>query len=163
MKLSGGPELVALLDQLPAKIGRNVVRSGVRAAAKVVQMEARATVRRRSGTLARSLKLSTDTQGTIISAKVKARGPRAFVAPFIEYGVAGHTIKPKKNKKALTIGDRVLSGPFEHPGHRAFPFMRPALDSKATEAINVMGEYIRQRLSWNTLQAPAIAVEPDEE
>jgi HK97 gp10 family phage protein len=162
MKLSGGPELLALLDQVPAKIGRNVLRGGVRAAAVVVRDEARATVRRRSGALARTLKVDSDRKGTIVSAKVKARGKRAFIAPFIEYGVAGHVIKPKR-KKALTIGDRVLSGPFKHPGHRAFPFMRPALDSKATEAINVMGEYIRQRLSWNTLQAPAIAVEPDEE
>lgn len=159
MKITGGPALLALLDQLPTKIARNVVRGGARAAAGVVRDEARSTVRRKSGALAASLKLSTSTNGTVVSAKVRAKGKHAFIAPSIEFGTAPHVI----NGAALKIGDRFVRGPVNHPGHAAFPFMRPALDTKAAEAINVMGDYIRARLSWGALSAPAIAVEPDEE
>ncbi len=186
MKLNGGPELLALLDQIPAKIGRNAVRGGVRAAAKVVQGEARLRVRRRSGALARSLKLSTRTDGTVISAKVKAKGKHSFLATFIEYGVAPHWITvddaltPTRNTRrgvkkvgigtvnkmvkrgSLVIGGKFVGASVHHPGHAAFPFLRPALDVKAAEAINAMGEYVRSRLSWGALQAPALAVEPDE-
>ncbi len=187
MKLKGGPELLALLDQLPTKVGRAAVRGGVRAAAKVVQQEARANVRRRSGALARSLKLSTRTDGHIVSAKVTAKGRHSFLAPFIEYGVRPHlitvsdedrpTAKTRRGDRKASIklvnrmvrsGSLVINGSFvgpyvHHPGHAAFPFLRPALDTKAAEAINVMGEYIRSRLTWGALQAPAVAVEPDEE
>jgi hypothetical protein len=50
-----------------------------------------------------------------------------------------------------------------HPGFAATPFLRPALDAKADEAINVMGAYIRQRLTLGNLRAPTLAVAEVEE
>jgi hypothetical protein len=35
----------------------------------------------------------------------------------------------------MKIGDEFVSGIISHPGHAAHPFMRPALDAKAQEAI----------------------------
>lgn len=187
MRLKGGPELLALLDQLPEKIGRNVVRGGARAAAVVLRDEARSNVRRRSGALAKSLKVSSRISGQVVSAKVRSKGRHSFLAPFLEYGVDRHVItggdaavsagtlnrtqrelkgeikRSANNSSLLKIGGRWVSGAVLHPGHPAFPFMRPALDNKAGEAINAMGEYIRSRLTWGQLQAPAITVEGDEE
>lgn len=187
---NGGPQLLNLLDQLPKKVGNNAVRGGTRAGAKVVQTEMRARVRKRSGRLARSLKLSSRISGNIISAKVVARGPGSAAAIWIEYGVKPHwitvadgeidavnkSLKPLKrgersrktlmrhvNKRgSLIIGGKFVGPYVRHPGHRAFPFARVSLDAKATEAISVMGQYIAARLSWKSLQAPAIQVEADE-
>ncbi len=44
IRLSGGPELLALLDQLPKNLERNIIRGGLRAGAKVIQQQARANV-----------------------------------------------------------------------------------------------------------------------
>ncbi len=185
-KLKGGPELLALMDQLPPKIARNAVRVGVRAGVKVMQKEARLKVRRKSGALAKGLKISSRMHGTIISAKVKAKGRHSFLGWFMEYGVAPHWItvpdkeKPIRNtrrgprrvsmgtvnkmveRKSLVIQGNFVGPYVHHKGHRAFPFMRPALDTKAKEAINVIGQVIKERLTWNNLKAPLLAIEPDE-
>ncbi|MBY8826118.1 HK97-gp10 family putative phage morphogenesis protein [Sphingomonas colocasiae] len=187
MKLNGGPELLALMDQLPRKIGRNAVRGGVRAGAGVIRDQAKQNVRKRSGRLARAIKLSSRVQGSVISAKVIVRGAHDYIAPWLEYGVKAHWIvvaggeldivrsKIRSRKRGSTKtrtrdlnnmvrdGSLVINGNFVgpyvyHPGHPAYPFLRPALDTKAAEAINVCGQYIAQRLSWGSLQAPALAV-----
>jgi len=187
VKLKGGPELLALLDQIPPKIGRNAVRGGGRAGAVVVRNDAKSRIRRRSGRAAKSLKVSSRIDGDLVIAKVKMKGPHSFVGVFLEYGVKPHLISVSDEDRPTTMtrrgerkvgigtmnkmverGSLVINGKFvgpyvQHPGHGAFPFMRPALDAKAAEAVNAMGEYIRARLSWGQLQAPAVAVEPDEE
>jgi HK97 gp10 family phage protein len=187
MRLKGGPELLALLDQLPKKIGNNAVRGGARAGAVVVRGEARNRIRRRSGQAAKTLKVSSRIEGDIVTAKVTMKGKHSFVGPFLEYGVAPHLIsvsdvdrpthQTRRGERKASIklmnrmvkrGSLVIGGKFvgpyvQHPGHGAHPFMRPALDAKASEAIEKMGEYIRSRLSWRQLQAPSISVEPDEE
>ena len=187
MRLKGGPQLLALLDQLPEKIGKNAVRAGARAAAVVLRDEARNNVRRRSGALAKALKVSSRINGEIVSAKVTTKGHHAFLAPFIEYGVRPHLITVAEEDRPTRMtrrgpakastkfingmvrnGSLVINGKFvgpyvQHPGHSAFPFMRPALDTKAAEALTAMGQHIQSRLSWGSLQAPALTVEADEE
>lgn len=190
-KINGGKELIDLLDQVPRKFARNVVRGGARAAAVVVRDEAKRNVRRRSGKLARSLKVSVRIQGTLVTAKVASKGDASYRAPWIEYGVKAHWIvvageeldivrsrlkggqrgstktRVRNLNKMVDAGSLVIGGNFvgpyvRHPGSRAYPFLRPALDTKAAEAINTMGTYMAERLSWGSLQAPAISVEGDE-
>lgn len=191
-RMKGGPELLDLLDKVPRRYGRNSVRGGMRAGAKVVQIEAKNLVRKRSGRLAKSLKLSSRMDGDIISAKVSAKGPGSFTAPWIEYGVKPHWIvvageeldvvrsrvKTRKQASVKTrmgdlnrmerAGSLVINGNFvgpyvHHPGFAAMPFMRPALENKASEALNAAGEYIASRLTWGGLQSPTLEmVEADE-
>lgn len=167
--LGGGPELLALLDQLPKKLVGKVARGGARAAAVVLQKEAKAKIERKSGKAAKSLKVSSRLDGEIASAKVSMKGPHAYIGIFLEYGVEQHEITRKGltadggGRRSLKIGDDFVGAKVTHPGFGEMPFMRVALDTKGSEAVNAMGEYFATRISWNTLQAPALQVEEDEE
>jgi hypothetical protein len=49
-----------------------------------------------------------------------------------------------------------------HPGARAKPFMRPALDSKSSEAIRAVGRKIGERLTKQGINnAPALEVDDE--
>jgi HK97 gp10 family phage protein len=164
-RIKGGAELLDLLDRIPKRLASNVVRGGIRAAAAVVRDDARDRVRGKgTGRLAKAIKVSSPRKdGTIVSVKVQVKGTDAYVGYFLEHGVAPHEIETKR-KMALTIGPDLLRGRVHHPGFPAMPFMRPALDTKAVEAVNAMGAYIAGRLSWDALRAPEIqVVEGDEE
>ena len=70
--------------------------------------------------------------------------------------------------KAVARGSLVINGTFVgdavmHPGFAAKPFLRPALDRKAEDAVNAVGKYIAGRLNMGDLRAPVLtAVEDDE-
>ena len=55
IRLKGGPELLRLLDELPKNLERNVIRSGLRAGAKVIQQQAKANVPVRTGKLKKAI------------------------------------------------------------------------------------------------------------
>jgi len=186
IRLSGGPELLALLDQLPKTLERNIIRGGLRAGAKVIQQQAKANVPVDSGQLRRAIGIGTRAEGGRLSAYVKLRGPGSYLGPFIEYGVSPHLIKiadearPIRNtrrgprplgigtiNKMVARGSLVIGGNFvgpmvHHPGHAAKPFLRPALDQKAREAVNAMGAYIAHRIQIGDLRAPALTADTEE-
>ncbi|MBK6720194.1 MAG: HK97 gp10 family phage protein [Sphingomonadales bacterium] len=186
IRLSGGPELLALLDQLPKNLERNIIRGGLRAGAKVIQQQARANVPVESGQLRRAIGIGTRTEGARLSSYVKLRGPGSYIGHFIEYGVSPHLIKvaeearPIRNtrrgprrlsmgtiNKMVARGSLVIGGNFvgpmvHHPGHAPKPFLRPALDQKAQEAVAAMGAYIAQRFQIGDLRAPTLSVDTEE-
>lgn len=182
MKIKGGPELHAFLQQLPVRMERNVMRGALRAGARVIQQQAKANVPAKSGKLRRAIKVDTVTGDGLVKARVKLRGPHSFVGVFIEYGVRAHVIAPgdakvgarSLNKKQrasqtdikranglLKIGDHWIRGAVLHPGIAATPFLRPAMDTRAGDAVNAVGEYIAQRLTLGNITVPTIEVEED--
>jgi HK97 gp10 family phage protein len=186
VKLKGLSELQTMLQTLPVKMEKNILRGGLRAAARVVQKEAQARIPRKSGLTARSLKLTTNTKNGTVTAKVKAKGKHAFIAPFIEYGTAAHmitaagyagskftfsggkqagirTVNRRIKDGSLKIGDKFVGAFVMHPGTTPHPFLRPALDMKAGEAVEAMGNYIRARLTKEGLNAPAVGLVEDKE
>lgn len=147
VRVKGLSDLNALLQELPAKMERNVLRGALRAGARVVQAEAKANVPVDTGALRAGIKVSTGGKrgaAGVVIAKVRVTGRHAFVAPWLEYGVAAHTITARR-------GGWLFFGAFarsvEHPGFAPRPFMRPALDSKAQAAVVAAGNYIKQRLA----------------
>ncbi len=180
--IKGGPELMALLDQLPAKLATNVVRGGLRAGAKVIQTEARLLVRAESGLTRKSIKIDTGARDGRITATIKTRGKHAYLAPMLEYGIAPHfitiadadrgalgvqsqsvkTINKMTKRGSLVINGKFVGPSVHHPGVMAHPFMRPALDAKAKDAVNAVGQYIAARLRIGNLSAPVLASEDDE-
>lgn len=174
--LKGGPELLAMLDQLPQNLASKVLRGGIRAAGAVVRDEARQMAPRQSGLMAKSIKLGSaryDRKDALVSIRVKVGGEKgnkgnshAFLAWIWEYGSAAYSGQKwqrdgstRTRSVKLKFDGETTFGRFpDVAAHRAHPFMRPALDRKAAEAINAMGSYIAQRLSWNTLTAPEMAV-----
>lgn len=144
VRVKGLSELNAALQTLPAKIEANVLRSAMRAGANVIKDEARANVSVASGKLRAGLKVSTSSRRGKVTAKVKATGEHAHVAPWLEFGTAAHHIVSKG--KGLNIGGVVVRS-VDHPGISPRPFLRPALDSKAQQAVVAVGNAIKKRLA----------------
>ena len=145
IKVTGMAGLQALLDELPARIEGNVVRGGLRAAAKVVEAEAkRLCPVGKTGDLRDSIRVSLRSKHGHISATVKAGNAKAYYAHMVEFGTARHWIKPKNRKSLFVAG--LLREAVDHPGAKKEPFMRPAIDGKANEAIEAMAAYLRDRI-----------------
>lgn len=62
----------------------------------------------------------------------------AWFARFVEFGTAAHRVRPKE-RKALKFEGR-YSARAAHPGGRAQPFLRPALDTKGAKAQQAMAK-----------------------
>lgn len=145
LHITGMADLQKLLDTLPAKLEANVMRGALRAGMKPVQADAKAHAAVASGLLRDGLKISARIRNGKVTASLKATGKHAYLARWIEYGTAAHKISAKKGG-ALAIGGRVYRTA-GHPGAKAHPFMRPALDARAQDAIVAAGEYIKKRLA----------------
>ena len=158
-KFKGGAELQAYLNQLPAKMEQNVMRSALRQGANVIRKEAQATVPVDSGDLRKSIKVRTRSRRGQVTATVETKD---FKAHWIEFGTEPHEITPKQPEGALAFGNTVVKS-VQHPGTQAQPFMRPAADSKVNEAIVAVGEQIRKRLATkHGINVPA-GLEVDDE
>lgn len=153
VKVKGLADLQAMLEELPAKIERNVVRGGLRAGAKVIQEEAKrlcpvggGQLRKGEtpGALRDSVRISMAARRGKVTATVKAGNRAAYYAHMVEFGTARHWIKPKNRKSLFLSG--LMKEVVDHPGAQKKPFMRPAIDGKAEEAINEMADYIRERI-----------------
>ena len=190
-QLKGGPELVKFLSELPDKIQRNLMRGALRAGAKVVAEEAKLRIHPVTGLTAKSIGVSTGRRNGMITAKVRTKGPGAYKAPFLEFGTAPHWITARgakvptasgravsvrtlnraaritadgdKERHALVINGQFVGQMIAHPGARPHPFMRPALDAKADEAVEAMGAYIRARMTKQGLNAPDFGVADEED
>lgn len=139
--VKGLADLQRLLDTLPAKIERNVLRGALRAGANVLMPIAAANIRSRSGETARSLKVRSDARGGRVTGSVYTK---YFVARFLEYGTKAHLIHAA-NRQALSFGGGIYEF-VRHPGARPRPFLRPALDTHGQSAVVAVGEYMKRRL-----------------
>ena len=143
--IKGGAELNKFLQQLPAKIEQSVLRGALRAGANIVLAEAKAIAPADSGEMRDGLKVSTSSRRGRVTAKVKATGKHAHIAPWLEYGTAAHKITAKKGK-GLFFGGLFVKG-VQHPGSRPKAFMRPAIDGRAQDAVSAAARYMKQRLA----------------
>ncbi|ATQ74854.1 hypothetical protein CR152_10210 [Massilia violaceinigra] len=151
--IRGGRELSAFLSALPAKLEKNIMRSALRAGAVVIRDEAKANVPVDQGLLQKSVRISSGTKRGTVTGTVKAGGRMAPHAHLVEYGTRPHKIEPK-NAGALAINGTPFRS-VEHPGARPQPFMRPALDAKAPQAIEAIAAQIRKRLTAEGINVPA--------
>lgn len=122
------------------------------------------------GALRDSIKISVRVVRGKVTGFVKAGNDKAWYARFVEFGTAKHWIQAKTrpqritrrgvvkmmsintmNRKArrgeLVIGGKFVGEQIIHPGARQKPFMRPALDGRAQDAIVAAAEYIKRRLA----------------
>lgn len=170
--VTGLAEIDKFLSHFPMNLQKGAYRAGLTAAAAVVRDEARARVPRKTGKLAAAIRTgsSRQNQDGSFSIKVELKGnDHAFLGLFMEYGVAPHFITPgsatqggvglsarlttrKANAEGLAsdvtthhlrIGKQIISGAVFHPGFPPRPFMRPALDLKAGEAVQAFAGRIR--------------------
>lgn len=148
VEIKGAAELKRMLGELPAKIEQNVVRGALRAAAKVIEQEAKANVPVNSGDLRASIRVSAGTKrGGRVYAHVKAGGRKKgdpFYAHFVEFGTRPHEIRPRGAISLFFAG--LFSKLIKHPGAKAKPYMRPAFDRKSDDAIRAFTDYARGRI-----------------
>lgn len=161
--IRGLSDLQKMLDSIPAKIEANIMRGALRAGAKVIEAEAKANVPVKSGVLRDSIRVSARLKGRVVTASIKAGGKTkfgdAFYAKWVEFGTAAHAIKGK-NGGWLSFGG-LFAKSIQHPGAKSSPFMRPALDAKAGDAVVAVGNYIKKRLTKEGLNAQDINVEEE--
>ena len=153
IKITGLEDLRSLLDTLPAKIELNAVRGGLRAGAKLIADEAKRLCPEGGsnipkgespGELKDSIRVSMHSKRGHVTATVKAGNNKAFYANMVEFGTAQHWIKPKNRKSLFLAG--VFKEAIDHPGAQKHPFMRPAIDGKANEAVEVIANYMKNRI-----------------
>lgn len=155
--IKGLADLQKALDTLPAKIEANILRSALRAGAKVILEEAKSRVPVKTGLLRDGLKVRTGLKKGKATATISTGGKHGFIAKFMEFGVATHEIKAKDGG-SLFFGS-VFASKVVHPGLRPRPFMRPALDSKASEAVVAFGNQVKRRLTKQGIETPDIEVD----
>lgn len=162
-EVKGLSELNKFLQQLPVKMERSILRGALRAGAKVIATQAKANVPVSSGALKNSIRVTGRAKGGKVSASVKAggkikkTGQDAWYAHIVEFtGAVPHQIVSKLGG-SLFIGG-LFSKSVDHPGMKARPFLRPALDSQATNAVVAVGKYIRSRLTKQGLNASSIKI-----
>lgn len=162
--MAGKANLDQFLASLPAKLEQAVLRGGIRAVAVVVANEAKD--RCISSEVQGAIKVSTRAERGIVSAKVQTKGRGAYLAPWLEYGTDPHFIAvAAADRQGLSVhrinklareGSLVINGHFvgpvvHHPGAKAHPFLRPALDAKLSEAVAAMQTYVVTRLAKGDL------------
>lgn len=144
--VTGLKELQALLDTLPAKLEANILRGALRAGAKVIKEQAKENLSSNGSVVSRALYMGLKIGATVkkgsVVASVKAKGRHAHIAHWLEYGVAAHGVKKGATRSAGKGQDGKL-----HPGFEEKPFLRPALDARADDAVVAAGNYIKKRLS----------------
>lgn len=148
--ITGGKELAQFLQQLPIKLEKNIMRGALLAGAKVIADEAKRNVPTKSKKLKSSIRVSSNAKRGRVEAKAKAGGKKAWYAAIVEFGAIPHIIKGKNGKMlkfTARDGKKVEIAQVFHPGFSANPYLRPALDSKASESIIAAGNYIKQRLN----------------
>jgi HK97 gp10 family phage protein len=179
VQIKGGRELLAALQSLPGKIERNIMRTALREGAKVLKAEAQTHVPVRHGDLRRSVRVKVRTKGSTIIASVTAGNEKAWYWRFVEYGTGPHWIsvregdRPWRNTRrgpkafsirtinrmaqrgSLKIGENFVGSSVAHPGAKATPFMRPALDTKARAAIAAAVATVKRRLTKEGINLPA--------
>jgi len=141
-KIQGAKELEFFLKTFPKKVEKRLLKGALSAAALPIKREAKKLAPKRTGTLKKAIK-SRRVKGRRAAVQVYVeRGKRAkndaWYAHIIEEGAKPHIIKGRKGR-GLTIGGRTVQS-VKHPGVKARPFMRPALETQARTAIGQFGK-----------------------
>lgn len=148
--VKGLDQLQKLLDTLPTKIARNILRGSLRAGMKVVlpavkgNLDTAGSVE--TGKLRDGLKLRTRALGGTVIASIQSKGEHGYIARFLEYGTAAHIIWGRNGGWLSLHGGRFARS-VNHPGILARPFLRPALDAQASAAVVAAAEYMKKRLA----------------
>ncbi|HEY0130116.1 MAG TPA: HK97 gp10 family phage protein [Allosphingosinicella sp.] len=161
-----GKEAVkSFIGLIPAELEDKVFRGAARAAATVVATEAKA--RTHSSEVRGAIKVSVRRpEAGQVLALVQVKGPGSYIAPWEEYGTAPHLISVDESQRggmsigrinrlakdpdsnhSLVIGGKFVGKTVLHPGARAHPFLRPALDIKEAAAVAAAQGYINSRVT----------------
>lgn len=169
--VKGLKELDMFLSALPKNMQTGAYRAALTAAARPIRDEARLRAPRKTGVMAKGIRTGSarrNADGTF-SVSVSVGGPHGYLGLFHEYGTSPHYIiaggagmsarmltRSARNggstglDEVLVINGKYVTGEVLHPGARPQPFMRPALDIRADEAVAAFAARIRAYLEGKT-------------
>ena len=163
-RVQGLKELHTMLQQLPVRIEKNIMRGAIRAGANVYRDSARQAAPVDDGILKRSIKTgSTNVKKGRVVVTV---GTDLYYARMVEFGTAsfytgtGRSVKKpykipktsksgkitKRLKKAIKFNGVIVNN-VTHPGIRPQPFMRKAFDGASDQAVATFAQYVSTRLA----------------
>lgn len=184
--LKGGPELLEFLGAFPATLRNGAVRSGLVAAAAPVRDQARVLAPKKTGLMARGIRTGStriNQDGTVsVRIRLKSEAGRAynrhwFLGVFWEQGTRAYSGKVivragrsrKRSRKFHTLGKfnphagvAVFGMYPKIAAHAAQPFMGPALEQRASDAVNAFGERVRGYLQTRAGFTAPVTIEVDE-
>lgn len=135
--LRGAKELEALLKQMPERVAKNVTVNGLRAGARIIAKQARANVRANPSIDSRLLEKNITSR-----ARRRSKQGSAVVAVGVARVTAMIVRKGEKNATKATPSRYAHFTEFGTKTMPAEPWLRPALDDKAVEAIAKIGEFM---------------------
>lgn len=147
----GGRQLDQLLQTLPVKMEKNIMRSALRAGAAVILTEVQQRIPTDTGQLRASARITTRYRRGEVSASVKVGNFVAWYAHLVEFGTRDHKIVDPQG--GMSFNGRIVHM-VDHPGTTAQPFMRPAADAAHAQAVAAVTAKIRQRLTTAGINAP---------
>lgn len=152
------------IDNLPRELEKKLLRGAARAGGKIVLAEAKE--RSISHEVDEALIMKTRAEdGRIVVTITVAPGWAHAVGTWLEWGTDGHFISVDDSQRegmsvgrinrlskdgkvgSLAIGGQFVGTTVWHPGARAHPFLRVALDIKEAEAIAAAQSYISSRIA----------------
>lgn len=150
-KIQGFKEMDQLLNLLPEQVARkladNAVRAGGNLLAKKVDEKAPGSIK--GEIVVKKDKKSQHSVGYKIGVSKKVH-----IAHLIEFGTAPHKIatgkkskRKKRNKKVLSDGSKFFGNEINHPGTKAEPFFRPALEENQAEYLKKVGQILARGLA----------------
>ncbi len=167
VKTEGFAELDKAIGEFSKATGRNIMRRAAMAGGEVIAARAKEIAKgsKDTGELMDSIAVSTKLGGRAKGMSRKASEVEVFVGPsddvrfrahFIEFGTApgkrgGRAGERSTDvKQANGVGRKVYR---THPGNKPQPFMRPAFDEKAEEAIDAVAAALRVEMAKATERA----------
>ncbi len=142
--IGGFDRLERALIQLPIRNSKNVLRRSIRAGIKVVLDQAKLNVPVESGLLRKSLgiRFKRGRPGQVFvqmgPRKNRDKKKDPWYAHLVEFGTRPHSLRKRDKLANFRTGrrSRQTQGSKMHPGARSKPFLRPAFDTKAQDAID---------------------------
>lgn len=178
--LVGARELDDLLQTLPVKVEKNIMRAALRAGAAVFLAEVKNNIPAVSGDLRASARITTRFRKGSVSASVKVGDKKVYYAKMVEFGTKPHVIsvtgvdRPISRRtgkqvsirtinRSLALGGKLIGPSVKHPGAKPHPYARPAADAAFTAATAAVTAKIRERLTKEGINVPApIPADPEE-
>ena len=139
--IKGAKEFDLMLRDLGPQVAKNAGAAALRAGGKVILARAKELVPVKTGALRDSLGIRVlrgDTGVGSLRAHIGSTNEEYRLMHLVEFGTKAHAIRVK-NSGVLASGDTVFGKEVNVSGSPARPFLRPALDEKAGDALGAMG------------------------
>ncbi|WP_278983264.1 HK97 gp10 family phage protein [Sphingobium yanoikuyae] len=172
VKVRGVETTRAYVRSLPEEITKRLIPGAGRAMGRVIADEAKDRADSDEVAGAIVVRMKREDTRVVVTVTVKAGWPYSL-ALWQEYGTAPHFIsvadgqrkgrsikrinqkvQEAKGDGSLVIGGKFVGATVWHPGVRANPFLRPALDLKRDDAVRAGQAYINSRAKRLGLRGP---------